>query len=306
MRAPMIRASAVMAAIAVLGGCGQVYEGVDESVALELAPPPASVPAETSVAASDADQSSLSRATAPRLAYAYAYRLEVPVKEVGALVARHEALCVRAGPATCQVIGSRTDAYGRDARSAALEMRVAPAFLTSLRQQLADDAQTAGGRVVGSSTTSEDLTRQMIDGEARLRALSTLRDRLQQLLATRTAPLDQLLKLEAELARVQGELDAARSNLEQMRTRVATSRLTVEYGSTGQLAPDSALRPLTSAFENALAVFMGSLGFLVLAVAALLPILLVAVPLIWLLIRLRRRAKTARANQRKDAKPDQS
>src|SRR5690606_6160944 len=125
--------------------------------------------------------------------------------------------CVSAGPAVCQVIGSESTRHGRDSLSARLEIRAVPAFLTPFRARLEGDTTTAGGRVAMVATDSEDLSRSLSDTEARIRALSTLRDRLLQLLATRNAPLEQLLQTERELARVQGELDATRSALEMMR-----------------------------------------------------------------------------------------
>jgi hypothetical protein len=199
-----------------------------------------------------------------------------------------------AGPAICQVIGSKSNRYGRDELNAQLEIRATPAFLTAFRARLAGDAEAAGGRIAMAATDSEDLTRALVDTEARMRALSTLRDRLQQLLATRSGPLEQLLATERELARVQGELDASRSTLEVMRTRVATSRLIIDYTAEGQLAPDSAFRPVTDALDNALAVFMGVIGGLILFLAGALPLLIVAVPLIWLALRWRRRIRADR------------
>lgn len=230
-----------------------------------------------------------------RIAYVYRYELELPVDQAPALMRRHEQACVSAGPAVCQVIGSESSRHGRDNLSARLELRATPAFLTPFRARLEGDATAAGGRVAMAATDSEDLSRSLSDTEARMRALSTLRDRLQQLLATRTAPLEQLLQTERELARVQGELDATRSALEMMRTRVATSRLTLTYEAAGQLAPDSAFRPVTTALDNALTVFMQTLGVLVIVFAMTLPIALIAVPIVWFVLRRRKAVRLHRA-----------
>ena len=78
------------------------------------------------------------------------------------------------------------------------------------------------------------VTRVIVDTEATLRAKRALRDRLQQLLATRPGSLADLLGVERELARVQGEIDSSEPNLASTRTRVAMSAVTIEYASTAR------------------------------------------------------------------------
>lgn len=289
---------------AATAGCGQPggVANTNEAVDMEIvAPREAAAPP----AAPTSPNATPPPATvqAASIAYVYRYGLELPVDRVPTLMNRHEQACVSAGPAVCQVIGSESSRYGRDQLRAQLEIRAAPAFLTTFRARLAGEAEAAGGRVAMAATDSEDLTRALIDTEARVRALTTLRDRLQQLLATRSGPLEQLLATERELARVQGELDASRSTLEVMRTRVATSRLTISYTAEGQLAPDSAFRPVSEALDNALAVFMGVVGALILILAGVLPLLIVVVPLGWLALRWRRRVRAERLAAKQAREP---
>jgi hypothetical protein len=288
----------------VVAGCQPASEKTysDDTANLEIiAPAPAGFPAPAPAAPAEAaaappapsgERPSVTPSPeAARIAYVYRYGLELPVAQVPTLVARHEQACVAAGPAVCQVVGSRSQRFGRDQLTAQLEIRATPAYVAAFRARLGGDAEAAGGRVAQQATDSEDLTRAMVDTEARVRALTTLRDRLQQLLATRSAPLEQLLATERELARVQGELDASRSTLEVMRTRVATSRLIVEYTALGQLAPDSAFRPVSDALSNALAVFMTGVAALILFFSGALPFLIVGFPLVWLILRWRRRVR---------------
>lgn len=230
----------------------------------------------------------------PQLAYAYAYTLETPTDEIAGLAARHEQACVQAGPQRCQVIGSSTQTYGEDQRMATLEIRAQPGWLTAFRNGLAEDAEAADGRIADSSTTSEDLTRALIDTEAHLRAKTALRDRLQTMLATRDGNLQTVLEVERELARVQAEIDSATSTLEVMRARVAMSRLTLTYQSRGVLAPDDATAPLSSALNNALSLFMMGLAAIVTVLAFVLPFALVVVPVVWLILRARKRRRAQR------------
>lgn len=292
------------AASALLAGCQDASrQHLEESVDMALMEP--APPA----GAASAPGSAATPVVAPSIAYAYRFGLELPADAVPTVMGRHEQACIAAGPSVCQVIGASSSRMGRDSVEARLEMRAAPAYVGRFRAALDGEARGAGGRVAQQAVESEDLTRQLVDTEARMRAMETLRDRLQQLLATRSGTLEQLLQVERELARVQGELDATRSALAVMRTRVQTSRLDVTYSAAGRLAPDSAARPVVDALNSASYAFMTSLGMLILFIASVLPVLLVGAPLIWLLWRWRRRVrarKAAEAARKKKAEGDPS
>ena len=292
------------AASALLAGCQDASrQHLEESVDMALMEP--APPA----GAASAPGSAATPVVAPSIAYAYRFGLELPADAVPTVMGRHEQACIAAGPSVCQVIGASSSRMGRDSVEARLEMRAAPAYVGRFRAALDGEARGAGGRVSQQAVESEDLTRQLVDTQARMRAMETLRDRLQQLLATRSGPLEQLLQVERELARVQGELDATRSALAVMRTRVQTSRLDVTYSAAGRLAPDSAARPVVDALNSASYAFMTSLGMLILVIASVLPVLLVGAPLIWLLWRWRRRVrarKAAEAARKKKAEGDPS
>jgi len=237
----------------------------------------------------------VAEAQTPQLAYAYGYTIQAPEREIAGLAARHEQACVQAGPQRCQVIGASTQSYGQDQRTATLEIRAEPTWLSGFRGGLAADAEAADGRIADTSTTSEDLTRALIDTEAHIRAKTTLRDRLQAMLATRDGNLQTVLEVERELARVQAEIDSANSTLQVMRARVSMSRLTMTYQSEGVMAPDSATAPLQSALNNALSIFMTGLAAIVTILAFALPFVLVIGPVLWLALRARRRRLARRA-----------
>ena len=292
------------AASALLAGCQEgSRQYADESVDVELMEAAPAAPATTA-------PNNAAPVVAPSIAYAYRFGLELPAEATTRLMAKHEQACIAAGPAACQVIGSSSSRVGRDAVEASLEMRATPAYVARFRAALDGEAKGAGGRVAQQAVESEDLTQQLVDTEARMRAMETLRDRLQQLLATRSGPLEQLLQVERELARVQGELDATRSALAVMRTRVQTSKLDVTYRAAGQLAPDSALRPVTDALGQAAYLFMSTLGALIMLLAGALPLLLVFAPLAWLGWRWRQKRaaqrRTAEAARKKKAEGEPS
>lgn len=238
--------------------------------------------------------------TAPMLAYAYSYELEAPAAKIPALAAKHEAACAAAGAAVCQVTGSSVRGQGRDEVEATLSLRASPGWIRHFREGLAADMKGSGGRVAGTTVDSDDLTRQIVDTEAALRAKLTLRDRLQAILASRPGKLSELLEVEKALAEVQGEIDASQSELAVMRTRVQTSALTLQYRSHGAMAPEGVGSPLKRAVNDVVGILALTVAAMVRIFAWLLPWALVAGAVAWLF---RKRIAAARARRRKAPPP---
>lgn len=234
-------------------------------------------------------------AGAPLLAYVYGASLELPFREVRATMARHEAACRAAGPAVCSVLGSSVNATGDEQVFGQMQLRAAPRWLDAFRAGLDAEARTAGGRVRETSVSSEDLTRQIVDTDARLRAQKTLRDRLQQLLRSRPGRLSDLLETERELARVQGEIDSAESQLAVMRQRVATSLLNLGYQSKPNAVTGGTFAPVASALTEFAGIVMQGFAVIIRLVAVLIPVGAVLAPLAWLVWRWRRRRAAAKA-----------
>ena len=284
----MHRNSLVLMGVLLLAGCGadEAEEGVAPdaatSVALEVvAPPDQAAPAPAATAARDA-ASPPARASAPvqvvpgagaatpMLAYAYGYRIEAPVRQVIPLARRHEQACVAAGAMVCQVVSAQSEATGRDEVTAELAFRATPAYVDRFRNGLGREIDAAAGEIRDSRVTTEDLTRSFVDTEAGVRARRLLQGRLEQLIASRPGNLQQLLELERELARVQGEIDTMQSNLEVMRARVRMSNVTLNYASRGAAITDRSLNPLVRAARD----FVGNLALSLSVIVDLLSMLL--------------------------------
>ena len=269
--------------LALLAGCGKPAERAYNDEPLATAAGALAADAAASAPEAPTKPAPNVPSGAPMLAYSYGYGLQASPKGVRTLIARHEAACTKAGPAICQVTGSSLTEHGEDQLSAELNLRATPAWLTRFREGLAADAKDAGGRLVRSQVSSEDLSRQIVDTEAMLRAKITLRDRLQALLASRPGKLADLVELERELSKVQGELDAAQSELTMMRQRVATSDVTISYESGGVLAPQGVWSPIGKALSDFLSILAATVALLINVIAWTLPWLLVGGLLIWAL-----------------------
>lgn len=223
------------------------------------------------------------------LAYSYGLTLELPSQRVPAVMDAHVAACQSAGPRLCQLIGSHRYGDPDSNIGGTVTLRAEPAWLRAFMGGIAAQVDEAGGEIRQQTTSTEDLTRQMVDSEASLSAKLTQRDNLRALLRSRPGRLSDLLAIEQELARVQAEIDELQSYLAVMRTRVAMSTLTLEYASAPRPIGSDTFRPLRDALAGFLGVIVAGFAAIITIIAGLIPVLVVGIPIVWLLLRWRRR-----------------
>ena len=82
------------------------------------------------------------------------------------------------------------------------------------------------GKVTSRRVRVTDVTEQYIDVDAQIRNLRVLRNRLKKLYS-RSNNVEELLKVEAELARVQTELDSLEGRMKAMKKNIAYSQLSI-------------------------------------------------------------------------------
>jgi Domain of unknown function (DUF4349) len=207
----------------------------------------------------------------PQLAYEYDYRWRMEAGAIGSLQRRHASLCEQQGPASCQIIGMTKSGAEEGEVEGVLEMAVATRQARAFGALLEDEALDAGAEQVSAEIASEELSKQIVDTEARVRARTQLRDRLTEVLRTRKGKVSELIEAERSLAEVNGEIDEAKSWLKQMEGRVAYSRITVRY-ETGAGAGGNFLRPVMGALGSLGAIFGWIAALLILALAVGLPL----------------------------------
>ena len=287
----------VSAAALVLAGCSQKSESASEALMAESAPA-AAVDAAAPTAPGAAPTPATPAPSPALIAYDYSYTLGAPQAQVRGLIARHEAACRNAGAQVCQVTGSRMNAAGEQRLDATLALRATPDWVARFRAGLAADVKQSDGRIVSSGVESEDLSRTIIDTGARVRALTALRDRLQALIASRPGKLGELLEIERELARVQGEIDASQSHLVHAQGRVSTSTVTLNYESRDVLEGRGLWAPIGDALADFVGLLIGVVAFLIRLLAIVLPLGLVVAAGLWLVRRPLRRAMAERRRTR--------
>lgn len=223
------------------------------------------------------------------LAYSYQLGLEIPSARLASVMDAHVRACQTAGPRLCQLVSANRAGDPESSMSGTINIRGEPNWLRTFMGGIAAQVNAAGGRVLSQATSTEDLTRQMVDTQAHLRAQTELRDRLEQLLRNRPGRLSDLLDVERELARVQGDIDATQSNLAVMRTRVDMSELTLTYQSAPRSVGSDTFDPLRQSFANFLGIIVVGFAAIVTLIAGLLPFAIVIIPIVWGLLAWRRR-----------------
>ncbi len=251
-----------------LAACSQAEEssseiaaGMTEPDATEAAPPTAEM-------APLADRPQIPVAL-PKMAYVFDYGFRLAGDAIASLQQQHADMCEAQGPYTCQIVSlSRSgedDIYGE------LKLAIAADKARGFAGQLSAAASAAGADAFKADIRGEDLSKSIIDTEARLRTRIALRDRLMEILQTRRGTVQELVEAERGVAQVNEEIDQARSWLEEQKGRVAYSRMTLTYESA---TPGGS-------FFNPVKGALGSIGSILgFTVAAIILMLAVGGPLL--------------------------
>jgi len=280
----------VSAAALALAACSDntASETTEAITTADIAEEPA-MEASTADSAVEASSSTDIPTAAPKIAYVYSYGFRVERDAIAPLQERHADMCANLGPLTCQVRSMSQSGADDDYGYGELELSVAADKARDFGRKLAGAVEAEGGEQVSSTIEGEDLSKQIVDTEARLRSREVLRDRLMEVLRTRKGSVQELVEAERGVAQVNEEIDQARSWLQEMRGRVAYSRITVTYQSEGA-GPGGFVEPIRKAVSSIGPVAGNVIGGLILLLTIFGPIALVVFGL-WLLIkRLRRRA----------------
>ncbi|MEO9492455.1 MAG: DUF4349 domain-containing protein [Marinomonas sp.] len=207
----------------------------------------------------------------PQLAYVYDYAWQMPADDIGKLQRRHASLCEQQGPSSCQILGMNKSGANADAVSGVLQLAVASRQARAFGALLEDEAEDAGAEALSTEIASEELSKKLVDTEARLRSRTELRDRLQDVLRTRKGTVEELVEAERSVARVNEEIDQARSWMKEMEGRIAYSRINIRY-ETGVPVTSDFLGPVTSAVSSLGSVLGYLAAFLILVGAVVGPI----------------------------------
>ncbi|HEX9221634.1 MAG TPA: DUF4349 domain-containing protein [Gemmatimonadaceae bacterium] len=163
---------------------------------------------------------------------------------------------------------------GRDQiRQATLELKIpAP------RYDQAVGSLSTIGKVETVNSTAQDVGEEFVDVSARVNNARRLENRLITLLSTRTGKLDEVLRVERELARVREEIERYEGRLRYLSSRVATSTLTITVHEPAPiLGNNPGENPIARALRRAWKNFIALVAGVIASLGIVIPLALVAV-----------------------------
>ena len=270
------------------------------------APPPIAPPAPLSRDAAMSEQAggpNISVSAAPGVAFNYRYAFRLPNARIQTAQEAHAAMCEKLGITRCRITGMRYSLVNERDISASLELKLDPAIARAFGKDAtkvvaeAEDMlvdQQISGIDAGASIERANRGRAELQDEldrvnrelARAGLSSVVRDRL----------LSEAQSLRSQI-RALGEQKAADEE------SLATTPMAFYYGSGKAIPGFDEATPLRDALDRAGYNFLNTVGFLIVAIAALIPWLLVAAFLYWLYRRARERWPALASGSRSYAGP---
>ena len=161
---------------------------------------------------------------------------------------------------------------GRDQiRQASIEIKI-----PNTKYDEAVGSLSSIGKVETVSSNAQDVGEEFVDVTARVANARRLEERLIDLLARRTGKLDEVLRVERELARVREEIERYEGRLRYLSARVAMSTLTINVHEPAPII-EPGRSPITEAFRHAWQNFVALIAALIASLGVLIPIGLIGV-----------------------------
>lgn len=219
-------------------------------------------------------------ATGPKIAYAYSFGFTVPARNMSELQRKHAQLCEKMGPQTCRVMQLSNSGNEGDYAYGELELEVAAPQAKAFGGELAKAADDLGGKQTSSAVSGEDLSKQIVDTEARLQARLLLRDRLMGLLARHDGSVAELIEAERGVADVNQEIDEARRMLKEMNGRIEYSTVKINYQSQSRSGAGF-LEPIFAVLGSLGSILGWLIAILIVVTISLVPITLFVMAWRW-------------------------
>jgi len=189
----------------------------------------------------------------------------------------------------CEVVSAEIDKQARDYSTAHIVLRIEPTQAAGLL-----DTLQGLGPVEQHEMSQTDRTNEVIDIQARLDNQKALRDRLRALTASHAGKVSELLELERELARVQGEIDALTGKMRATLQLTEKTTLDITLRSAASFSRGT-WEPVRKAWGETGSVLANSVAVLMMVVSGGLPWALALCVVIWGIRLLLRRKGNPRA-----------
>jgi hypothetical protein len=161
--------------------------------------------------------------TLPKMAYAFDYGFRLAGGAIAPLQQQHADMCEAQGPYACRIVSLTRTGEDEDEIRGELQLAVASDKARGFGALLSAAAEAADAEAFRANIQGDDLSKSIVDTEARLRSRIALRDRLMEVLETRRGKVEELVEAERQVAAVNEEIDQARSWLRNNRAASPTA-----------------------------------------------------------------------------------
>ena len=192
----------------------------------------------------------------------------IEVEKVDPAVLKIQQLAARVGG----YITNSSLSGGRDQiRQATIELKI-----PSPKYNDAVESLSTIGKVETVTSNAQDVGEEFVDVTARVTNARRLEDRLISLLANKTGKLDEVLRVERELARVREEIERYEGRLRYLSSRVAMSTLTITVHEPAPiLGNNPGENPIAAALRRAWRNFVGLLAGVIASLGVVIPLALI-------------------------------
>ena len=252
---------------AVAGGALGVAGAAAQSTADFSASPPQAVPVDA--ASGDPLQNFTASTAAPTMIIRTGQAF-IEVEKVDPAVLKIRQLAAQFGG----YITNSSISGGHDQiRQATLELKI-----PSPKYDPAVDALSTIGKVETVTSNAQDVGEEFVDVTARVTNARRLEERLISLLANRTGKLDEVLRVERELARVREEIERYEGRLRYLGSRVAMSTLTITVHEPAPiLGNNPGENPIAAALRRAWRNFVALLSGVIASLGIVIPLALIGI-----------------------------
>ena len=304
--------SLIIPLILVTASCGRPPDGGRPSERMDNAPPrtaEASAP-DAAVPVPMAPQSAESRAAAdgpniaptaaPGVAFNYRYAFRLPAQRISQVQEEHAQMCERLTVARCRITGMSYRYYDERNIEASLQLKLDPTIARLFGRSGIEAVTRAEGMLTESDISGTDVGTAIHAANRSIAEMTADLARIEAQLRRTDIVGDQKSELEYQAQQLRDSIHAAREQRETNEESLATTPMVFRYGS-GDYVPGYTQRPtFRQSFDRAVENFLTGVSIIATILMYLLPWLLSAA-LLWWVIRIVRRRWFPRATAAAEA-----
>lgn len=254
-----------------------------------MAPPPVSTGRDANAMAEQAGGPNIGVTAAPGVAFNYRYAYRLPNARIAPAQEAHAAMCEKLGITRCRITGMRYSLVNERDVSASLELKLDPAIARAFGKDATKVVADASGMLVDQQISGIDAGASIERANRGRAELQDELDRVNRELARTglsSAVRDRLL---SEASSLRSQIRALGEQKKADEESLATTPMAFYYGSGKAIPGFDEATPLRDAFDRAGYNFLTAIGFLIVAIASLLPWVLLALLGLWAYRRTRHR-----------------